>query len=143
MDEVIAMAQGGPAPPQPAKEEGGMNLVRTSKGYYICAADGGVFTYGNAKFFGSMGGEKLNAPVVGMAVTNTEEGYWLAGEDGGVFSFGDAKFDGSMGGKKMNAPIVSIEADPDGDGYWLLGADGGVFSFDAPFYGAATGLVKT
>jgi hypothetical protein len=35
-------------------------------GYYLVAADGGVFSYG-APFLGSMGGEALNASVVGMA----------------------------------------------------------------------------
>ena len=31
--------------------------------------DGGVFTYGNAAFYGSTGGLPLNAPIVGMAAT--------------------------------------------------------------------------
>jgi hypothetical protein len=147
LDQVIAMAQGGPAPPPPAKKGGAVNLVKTSKGYYIFGADGGVFCFGNAQFYGSIPGlspkVELSAPVVGGAVTTSEKGYWMAASDGGVFSFGDAKFDGSMGGKKLNAPVVAIEADPDGDGYWLLGADGGVFSFDAPFYGSAAGHIKT
>lgn len=32
------------------------------------AADGGVFTFGTAPFYGSMGGSPLNQPAVGMAV---------------------------------------------------------------------------
>jgi hypothetical protein len=146
MDEVVAMAAGA-APPAPAPErKGAVQLRQTSKGYYIFAADGGVFAFGNAQFYGSIPGlvpkVTLNAPIIGGAVTNTERGYWLAGSDGGVFTFGDAAFDGSMGGKKMNAPVVGIEADPDGQGYWLLGADGGVFAFEAPFYGSAAGKVS-
>jgi hypothetical protein len=147
MDEVISAAAGGPSEPPPAKRKGAVDLVRTSKGYYIFAADGGVFCFGNAGFYGSIPGLEpkvtLNAPIVGGAVTHSERGYWLAAEDGGVFTFGDAAFDGSMGGKRLNAPVVGIEADPDGDGYWLLGADGGVFSFDAPFYGSAAGHITT
>jgi hypothetical protein len=145
MDEVIGMASGGPSSPPPVKRTGAVDIVRTSKGYYIFAADGGVFCFGNAQFYGSLPGldVKPNAPIVGGAVTNTERGYWVAAEDGGVFAFGDAPFDGSMGGTKMNSPVIGIEADPDGRGYWLLGQDGGVFSFQAPFYGSASGHIQT
>jgi len=77
-------------------------------GYWLAAADGGVFTFGDAHFYGSMGGTKLNAPIVGMASTPDGNGYWLAAADGGVFTFGDAHFYGSMGGTKLNAPIVGM-----------------------------------
>ena len=36
-------------------------------GYWLVAADGGIFNYGDAVFFGSTGGKPLNKPVVGMA----------------------------------------------------------------------------
>jgi hypothetical protein len=36
-------------------------------GYWLIAADGGVFNYGDAGFFGSMGGRALVQPVVGAA----------------------------------------------------------------------------
>ena len=32
-------------------------------GYWLVASDGGVFSYGDATFFGSMGATKLVAPV--------------------------------------------------------------------------------
>jgi len=38
------------------------------KGYWLVASDGGVFSFGDASFYGSMGGKPLNKPVVGMAV---------------------------------------------------------------------------
>jgi hypothetical protein len=45
----------------------GMAAAPTGKGYWEVAADGGIFTFGTAGFFGSMGGKSLDAPVVGMA----------------------------------------------------------------------------
>ena len=38
-------------------------------GYWEVAADGRIFTFGNAKSYGSMGGSHLNAPVVGIATS--------------------------------------------------------------------------
>lgn len=65
------------------------------KGYWEFAADGGVFAYGNAEFFGSFAGKPLNFPITGGAATPTGKGYWLCAEDGGVFAFGDAEFMGA------------------------------------------------
>jgi len=36
-------------------------------GYWMVASDGGVFTFGRAKFSGSTGGVELNKPVMSMA----------------------------------------------------------------------------
>ncbi len=110
------------------------------KGYWLMAADGGVFAYGQAGFHGSMGGQHLNAPIVGGARTPSSDGYWEVAADGGVFAFGDAGYYGSMGGQHLNAPIVGMAATPDGQGYWLVAADGGVFAFgDATFRGSMGG----
>jgi hypothetical protein len=38
-------------------------------GYRFVAADGGIFSFGDATFFGSMGGRPLNKPIVGLATT--------------------------------------------------------------------------
>ncbi len=109
-------------------------------GYTLAAADGGVFTYGTAGFYGSMGGKPLNKPIVGMASTTTGHGYWLVAADGGIFSFGAAKFFGSMGGKPLNQPIVGMTPTPTGQGYWEVAADGGIFSFgSAQFFGSMGG----
>ncbi|HEX3947353.1 MAG TPA: hypothetical protein VHW47_06585 [Acidimicrobiales bacterium] len=110
-------------------------------GYTLDASDGGIFTYGTAQFYGSMGGKPLNQPVVGMALTPDGKGYWEVASDGGIFSFGDAAFHGSMGGKPLNKPIVGMAATPDGQGYWLVASDGGIFAFgDATFEGSAGSL---
>jgi hypothetical protein len=108
-------------------------------GYWLVAADGGVFSQNGAPFYGSAGGTHLNAPMVGMAATPDGGGYWLVAADGGVFSYGDANFYGSAGGTHLNAPVVGMAA-PDGGGYWLVAADGGVFTYgDANFLGSMAG----
>ncbi|MHB1536786.1 MAG: hypothetical protein ACYC1D_19695, partial [Acidimicrobiales bacterium] len=89
-------------------------------GYWMVAADGGVFSF-DANFYGSMGGTRLNQPVVAIAATPDGRGYWLVAADGGVFSFGDVNFYGSMGGRPMNAFVQGIAADPVTGGYWLHG----------------------
>ncbi len=109
------------------------------KGYWLVASDGGVFSFGDAHYYGSMGGKHLNAPIVGMAPTSDGHGYWLVAADGGVFAFGDATFHGSTGSLTLNAPVVGIA--PRGtDGYWLVAKDGGVFAFgSATFHGSMGG----
>ncbi|HUC04342.1 MAG TPA: hypothetical protein VL961_03025, partial [Acidimicrobiales bacterium] len=68
-------------------------------GYWLVASDGGIFTFGDAGYYGSTGGITLNKPIVGMASTPDGGGYWLVASDGGIFTFGDAQFAGSDGGQ--------------------------------------------
>ena len=77
-------------------------------GYWLVASDGGVFNFGDARFFGSAGGTPLNQPAVGIAATPDNGGYWIAAADGGIFNYGDANFGGSMGGQPLNKPVVGI-----------------------------------
>jgi hypothetical protein len=81
-------------------------------GYWLVASDGGLFSFGGAGFFGSMGGQRLSRPVVGMTPTSTGQGYWLVASDGGIFAFGDAPFEGSEAGARLVAPMVGIAAPP-------------------------------
>jgi hypothetical protein len=106
-------------------------------GYRLYASDGGVFDFGDAGFYGSMGDQHLNQPIVAASPTSLGLGYWMVASDGGVFTFGDAGFWGSTGSLKLNKPIVGMAATPDGGGYWLVASDGGIFSFgNAKFLGS-------
>ncbi len=72
------------------------------------ASDGGIFAFGDAAFYGSMGGQPLDQPIVGIAATPDGHGYWEVASDGGIFAFGDAPFSGSMGGRPLDQPIVGL-----------------------------------
>ncbi|MGH9282615.1 MAG: TolB family protein, partial [Acidimicrobiales bacterium] len=112
-----------------------------SNGYHLVAADGGVFAFGDAAFFGSTGALQLTQPIVGMAARPDGKGYWMVAADGGVFAFGGAGFFGSAAGRTLAKPIVGMAAMPTGAGYWLVGADGAVFAFgDAKLYGSTSQL---
>jgi hypothetical protein len=71
-------------------------------------ADGGVFAFGDARFFfGSLAGVKLSGPVVGIASDMAGNGYWLGGKDGGIFTFGKARFHGSFVGQAAS-PVIAV-----------------------------------
>jgi hypothetical protein len=129
-----------------ALEAGFVDVAAASNGgCWVAAADGGVFTQGDAHFYGSAHGLPLAGPVVGIASPPGGKGYWLAAADGGVFTYGGRDFFGSLGGYRafgapLTAPITAIAATATGRGYWLLGGDGGVFAFgDADYFGSAAG----
>ncbi|MEM9713398.1 MAG: hypothetical protein AAGA17_14370, partial [Actinomycetota bacterium] len=65
---------------------------------------GGIFAF-EAEFLGSMGGQLLNAPVVGAIAFG--DGYLLVAADGGLFNFSDQEFLGSLGG---DPPAVAVTA---------------------------------
>lgn len=78
------------------------------QGYWLVSSSGDVHAFGTARLYGSLAGQHLNAPIVGIVPTSDAQGYWLVAEDGGVFSFGDAPFVGSLGGTAQTSPIVGL-----------------------------------
>jgi len=134
----------GPAIPQPLSSvmvavAADPASTPSDQGYWLASADGGVFTQGSARFYGSTGALTLQGPIVSMAATPDGGGYWLAALDGGVFAFGDAAFYGSMGAVPLNEPIVGMAAAPDGLGYWLVASDGGIFAFGSAAFSGSMG----
>jgi hypothetical protein len=121
-------------------------------GYWLVGSDGGVFSFGSAVFYGSMGATPLQRPVVGVVATRDHGGYWFDASDGGVFSFGDTQFYGSIPGlglhpagsglpNSLNAPVVGMVPSHDQGGYLMVASDGGVFAFgDAHFAGSCPGI---
>jgi hypothetical protein len=117
----------------------GIEAAPTRDGYWLVGRDGGVFSYGSAKFAGSMGGKHLNQPVVDMTAGPSGTGYRLLAKDGGVFAFGGATYNGNAIGKAFDY-YTGIASTRSGHGYWIAGAHGGVYSFgDARSYGSMAG----
>ena len=101
----------------------GMAPTRTGNGYWLLARDGGVFSFGDAQFWGSTGAMRLNAPIISMATAPGGNGYWLIGRDGGIFSF-NVPFHGSVPGTGVCTMPVGMQVRPTltGRGYYVLGA---------------------
>lgn len=117
---------------RPAAAIVAIEATPSGEGYWLLGADGGVFTFGDARFAGT--GPTLS---VAMSATPLGEGYWITDTAGHVQAFGDAVLIGDLGETVPAAPVVAMAATPSGGGYWLVAADGAVFTFgDAPFHGA-------
>ena len=52
----------------------GTAAAAAPSGCWMVASDGGIFSFGDAKFHGSTGAVKLNQPITGMAPTPTGAG---------------------------------------------------------------------
>jgi len=70
----------------------------TGNGYWLVAADGGIFAFGDATFKGSAGSTPLSASTLGVAAARAPVdpesenglGYWLFTEHGQVRAYGSA-----------------------------------------------------
>jgi hypothetical protein len=103
-----------------------MSVTPDGGGHWRAATDGGIFSFGSARFFGSVGA-RLNKQVEGMTTASSGNGYWMVASDSGIFAFGDAGFHGSTGGRSLSAPTAGMI--PNGNGYTLIGQDGQVYPF--------------
>ena len=123
---------GGPAPSALIV---GAVPTADGKGYWLVGTDGGVFTHGDARYFGSPGKPVTSDPVVAMAPSEGDRGYWEVTAAGRVSAFGSA---GSYGSPAPRRPVVGMAATPAGTGYWVVTADGAVYGYgDAHVYGGA------
>ena len=95
----------------------------------MVASDGGIFSFGDARFFGSTGGIRLNRPIVDMASAPDGRGYLLAAEDGGVFLFGSAQFYGSAAAACPTAPATGVAMSRTAPGYWITFGDARTYAF--------------
>jgi hypothetical protein len=114
-----------------------MAATPTGHGYWLVAADGGIFSFGDAAFHGSTGGLPIGTTVSGIASSPSGHGYWLAAANGRVFAFGDAH---AMSSVAPATPIVGLQVAPGGTGLWLVASSGAIYtSGAAPYLGGASG----
>ena len=92
------------------------------RGYWEAAADGAVFSFGDAVYSGRADSAQ---PVVG--ITASGPGYRLVASDGGIFDFGGAVYDGSYGGRHLNRPMIGMASTA--AGYLTVASDGGIFTY--------------
>ncbi len=110
-------------------------------GYFMVAADGGIFAFGDAHFSGSCPGiGGCTGRAVAVVPDASGLGYWLVTDGGRVYAFGDAPTLGSR--SAGSSPVTSAVRTPDGAGYWILSADGTVQAFGtAVHHGSPAGSV--
>jgi hypothetical protein len=106
----------------------GMVPSNDGGGYFMVAADGGVFAFGDAKFEGSCPGiGGCSGAAVAVMPGASGNGYWLVTATGHVYAFGDAVNYGQPGAQDV--PVTAAARTGDGGGYWLLYANGAVATF--------------
>jgi hypothetical protein len=112
----------------------GMVPSPSGQGYYMVAADGGVFAF-NSSFDGSCPGiGGCSGVAVAVAPDASGNGYWLATTTGHIYSFGNARYFGAPG--PQSSRITSMVRTPDGGGYYIIDGNGQVFAYgDAAFLG--------
>ncbi len=142
MSNGRVVPKGGAPAISPKTPQHPANIVKiimtpSGRGYYLVSSHGGVFSYGDATWYGSIAGRHLLTQTVGLAVTPSGRGYYLVTRAGNVFAFGDARFRGSTAARIGTPPLAGIGLTPDGRGYWLVTVRGNVFNFgNARFYGS-------
>ena len=110
------------------------------RGYFMVASDGGVFTFGDAKFEGSCPGiGGCAGAAVAVMPDASGNGYWLVTATGHVYAFGHAQNYGAPGPQAV--PVTSAVRTTDGKGYWILFSDGVVAPYgDAQNLGGPSGV---
>lgn len=81
----------------------------SGSGYWLVTAEGAVYSFGGAQYYGGMNGTPITAPITGLVASPSGKGYWLIGRDGAVYAFGDAQFYGTPGsvGATLSSPVVA------------------------------------
>ncbi|GAC1579954.1 MAG: hypothetical protein NVS3B24_14400 [Candidatus Dormibacteria bacterium] len=122
-------------------------------GYNILNTSGGLYSFGDARYFGNLIDHGYPGPGVGLAETPSGLGYQILTSTGALYSFGDAVYYGNLLDHGYPGPATAVAYTPAGTGYSILTRGGGIYSFgDAPYFGnlidhgypgEATGLAYT
>ena len=116
----------------------GMAATPDGGGYWLVASDGGIFTYGDAGFFGSTGSHRTQQADRRHGGDRRRQRLLARGLRRRHLLLRRRAVLGLDGSIALNKPIVGHgSAHADGNGYWLVASDGGIFTYgDAPFLGS-------
>ena len=82
----------------------------------MLGADGGIFSFGDAEFFGSIPGFGLCRWPQGVELegSSTGDGYRILASDGSIWTYGDARYVGAVNalGLASFAPTVDLALTP-------------------------------
>jgi len=95
----------------------GMGASIHGKGYWLLASDGGMFSFGNAAFHGSIPGlgacpGATTTTAVAFTGTHTGKGYWVVLASGKVVPFGDAEHFGDAPAKTTPVAFAVVPPTP-------------------------------
>jgi len=124
---MAALVLAGPGCSTQAVARLGTPIVATAVdprgGYWEVASNGGVLSFGGAKLYGSLPGERVKTrTIVSICSTKDGDGYWLLSSTGTVYRFGDAP-------KLGNAAPRASAIIPDRTGYRVIYTDGKSIAF--------------
>ncbi|MDQ1489384.1 MAG: hypothetical protein QOJ23_1898 [Actinomycetota bacterium] len=125
-----ALGRAGAGEPEPRTASSS-----SAGGYWLYAADGGVFSFGTAGYAGAV--HNQGNDIAGMAATPSGNGYWMADDDGDVFVAGDATVYGNRASDADD--VAAFAARPQGDGYWMATRTGAIENYGgAPAFPGAS-----
>ena len=99
-------------------------------GYWLLGRDGGIFSYGDAHFYGSTG---AHAPQQARQRhgAHDNDGRATGSSPTTAASSPSATRTSTVrrARSQLNKPVLGMERTASGKGYWLFASDGGIFSF--------------
>ncbi|MCB0993161.1 MAG: DUF3048 domain-containing protein, partial [Acidimicrobiales bacterium] len=124
-----------------------MAATPSGNGYWMAAADGGIFSFGDAGFHGSAATRQRTEPVVGMAAAPDGSGYWMVRGAGPAWPLTGLPTDSV---DPRPALAVKIDNHSAARGQWGVNqadivfeemVEGGITRFVAVFHSTDPGLV--
>ncbi len=107
----------------------GMIAGPSGAGYFLVASDGGIFSFGSAPFYGSLGGLPIKHPIVAAAATPTDNGYWFTDSTGLVSNFGRPTITAPRP-QPLFRPIVGMAEAPGSRGFFGGSFPSGSYGYD-------------
>ena len=105
-------------------------------GYSILNQGGGIYSFGDATYYGNLIDHAYPGPAVGLSETPDGHGYNILTAPGAIYSFGNANYFGNLLDHHYPGPATALSFTPSAGGYAILTRGGGIYTFgDARYYG--------